>query len=163
MLGNSCLLNVLFNIEISNLISEFFFHIKRNAILVNNFSIGSFFKYKETLANSLCASVVYKYCCPQTDCGSAYIGSTVRTLNTRVMEHCGLSNRTGNPLSSPSQSSIRDHANRCSVVPSPSEFKILASLPSQNDLRILESLYIFKEKPSLNEMTSAFPLKIVNH
>ena len=41
-------------------------------------------------------------------------------------------------------------------------FSILGSTDNNADLRILESLFIHKQKPVLNEAQSAFPLCIVN-
>ena len=128
---------------------------------VNNFRIGSLFKFKDILPKNLCSSVVYEYCCPQ-GCGSVYIGSTIRTLHTRVCEHRGISNRTGNPLGCPSQSSPRAHSVRCSGDVTSSDFRIIGGNKNPVDLRILESLYILKLKPNLNETSSAFPLKILN-
>ena len=102
--------------EISNLISENFPHIDPKLILVNKNKIDSFFKHKDALPKSLQASIVYEYSCPQSNCGSAYVGSTVRTLRTRALEHKGVSIYTGLPLASSSskQSSIRSHV-LCSV------------------------------------------------
>ena len=90
------------------------------------------------------------------------MGSTVRTLQTRVMEHAGISVRTGRPLTSPLQSAVRTHNERCSggqVLPR--DFSVLGAANSVTHLRILESIYIYKEKPNLNETDSAFPLKIL--
>ena len=107
--------------------------------------------------------VIYQYSCPQ-QCGSAYVGSTIRMLQTRVMEHKGLSIRTGRPLAHPPQSAVRQHSEQCcGGGPIPKDnFSILDSVNNSVDLRILESLYIFKSKPVLNETSSAFPLKIIN-
>ena len=41
-------------------------------------------------------------------------------------------------------------------------FSILNNTSSLLDLRILESLYIFRHKPKLNNTQSCFPLEIVN-
>ena len=149
--------------QLSHLISDHFAHLDPKIILVNSNKIKNMFSYKDTLPTLLRASVVYEYSCPQL-CGSAYVGSTIRTLQTRVMEHKGLSVRTGRPVAHPPQSAIRQHSEQCSgggPIPKDS-FRILASLNNLTDLRIVESLYIYKSKPSLNETTSAFPLKIIN-
>ena len=157
---------MLLNIEISNLISEFYYHINPKGILVNNFSIGSFFKCKDSLPRSLRAGVIYKYSCPQDSCGSVYVGSTRRTLYTRTKEHQGLSRYTNEPLLNPGQSTIREHSERCggALPVCLQDFQILDQLPKACDaeLRIGESLYIMKECPNLNETRSAFPLKIAN-
>ena len=109
------------------------------------------------------SSVIYEYSCP-LECGSAYIGSTIRTLETRIAEHRGVSIRTNKTLSSPSASSIRVHhssPSQCSGSISADNFKVVDSSQNVANLRILESLYIMKTKPNLNEMNSAHHLKIV--
>ena len=155
--------SVLFDIEISKLISEFFYHIKPIGVLINTYSIGNFFKMKDTLPKSLCACVIYKYSCPKENCGSVYIGSTIRTLLTRANEHRGLSTRTGRPLASPAHSAVREHSEQCSGDVNLSDFSILGQMRASFDyeLRLAESIHIIKERPDLNDMKSAFPLKIV--
>ena len=155
--------SVLFNIEVSKLISQFYYHLNPTGVLVNNLSIGSFFKCKDQLPKSLRSCVIYKYSCPQSNCGSEYIGSTIRTLGTRANEHRGTSIRTGRPLSKPSQSSIRDHCVQCAGDVSLDCFKIIGQLRGCLDyeLRLSESIFIHCQKPKLNDMNSAFPLKIV--
>ena len=91
-----------------------------------------------------------------------YVGSTSRTLKVRASEHRGISSRTGMPLTKPPQSSIRDHCEQCSGDVLFSDFSIISSHSGWLDLRISESLFIHKIKPDLNDMQSAFPLKIVN-
>ena len=155
--------SVLFNIQVSKLISQFYSHLKPTGVLVNSYSIGSFFQYKDQLPKSLRSCVIYKYSCPQENCGSEYIGSTIRNLGTRANEHRGISVRTGRPLSKPSQSSIREHCVGCSGDVSLSDFTIVGQLNNCCDyeLRLLESIQIFVDKPKLNDMNSAFPLQIV--
>ena len=129
-------------------------------VLSNPFRIGNFFNHKDKLPCALRSSVIYKFCCPQ--CGSSYVGSTMRTLGQRIAEHRGVSYRTNRILTQPSHSAIRDHAFTCDARVHPSNFNIIGSAFNLLELRILESLHIFKDKPSLNETSSAFPLSIVN-
>ena len=155
--------SVLLSIEIQKLISSYFSEIEPRATLVNNFKMSHIFPFKDVLPNELRSSVVYKYSCAHSTCASAYVGSTIRNLHTRVSEHLGVSNRTGLPLTNPPQSAIRSHAMQCPTSSiSLDNFKILATANSSVHLRILESLYIYRLKPNLNETLSAFPLKIVN-
>ena len=91
-----------------------------------------------------------------------YVGSSIRTLQTRVMEHSGISARTGRPLASPLQSSVRSHSERCGGYRVElDQFDVIGSRTNQVELRLLESLYIMKENPNLNATDSAFPLKIL--
>ena len=106
------------------------------------------------------SSVVYKFNCSL--CGTTYVGSTSRTLCLRTAEHKGISCRTGRPLTAPPHSAIRLHCEQAHDVPVKAEnFSILDSTQNTVSLRILESLYIQKLKPELNDTNSAFPLNIV--
>ena len=150
-------------ILINKIINENYFHLNSNSTLINNSKIGNMFPYKDRLPMSLRSSVIYKYSCPQ-GCGSAYVGSTIRTLETRIAEHRGVSIRTNKTQASQRASSIRAHhssSSQCSGSVSADSFSVLDSSQGLVNLRILESLYIVKTKPNLNEMNSAFPLKIV--
>ena len=107
------------------------------------------------------ASAVYKWSCPNFR--AHYIGSSSRNLYVRAAEHAGLSYSTGQPLSSPPQSSIRDHAVICnsSQYINSDDFQIIGTSKNTIELRILESIFIKKENPPLNNTFSAFPLRIV--
>ena len=106
------------------------------------------------------SSLLYTFSCAQ--CASEYIGMTARTLGTRVDKHVGVSYRTGARLTQPPHSAIRDHRDICRTPFHTCNFKILANASCTSDLRILESLYIYKTKPILNNQLSSYPLSIVN-
>ena len=144
--------------ELETLLYKYFCHLDCKIIHVNSFTIGSLFRLKDSLPKSLRSNIVYKFSCEQ--CSSEYVGSTTRTLNVRTCEHVGKSFRTGIPLTTPSHSSIRSHAESCSGDISLDNFNIIGSATGL-DLKILESLHIIKLKPILNDMQSAFPLAVV--
>ena len=147
-------------IELHKLINKYFIDISPRIILVNKFTISSFFKYKDTLPLMSRSSVIYKYVCSQ--CEAEYVGDTSRALHMRVAEHRGRSFRTNNILANPSHSSIRAHCEgTCNIPVSSSGSTILDSAPDFVSLRILESLHIFKLNPSINDTNSSFPLYIV--
>jgi len=79
----------------------------------------------------------------------------------RISEHAGRSYRSNALLTSPPHSLVREHAARCDVAVRLDYFKALGSAASSSDLRILESLHIFKSKPSINDMSSSIPLNVV--
>ena len=79
--------------ELSILLHKFFPYVDFHLILVNNFKIGSFFNFKDKLPLAMRSSLVCKFSCAR--CASEYVGSTIRTLHTRVAEHAGRSFRTG--------------------------------------------------------------------
>ena len=85
----------------------------------------------------------------------------MRNLHSRIHQHLGKSIRTGKFLASPDPSPIRDHSLSCDAFVSPDNFSGLARTDCALSLRILESLHIFRNRPSLNNTTSAYPLEIV--
>ena len=93
---------------------------------------------------------------------SEYVGSTTRTLYTRVAEHAGRSFRTGSVLSVPPHSMVRAHSGSCAVPVTLENFCIIGSTSSAIDLHILKSFQILKLKPVLNDSQSYYPLSIVN-
>ena len=109
---------------------------------------------------SLQSSVIYQFSCAQCASGS-YVGSTTRALHMRIAEHMGRSFRTGKVVQS-SKSSIRDHVIKCSNVIDKNAFKVIGRESNETHLRMLESLYILRLKPNLNEMQSASPLIIAS-
>ena len=111
-------------IELHKLFNKYFIDISPRIILVNKFTISSFFKYKDTLPLMSRSSVIYKYVCSQ--CEDEYVGVTSRALHMRVAEHRGRSFRTNNILANPSHSSVRAHCEgTCNTPVSSSGFSIL--------------------------------------
>ena len=147
-------------LELQQVLTSLVPSIKLTFILTNKRTIGSLFKFKDSLPKVSRSCVVYKYVCSQ--CRAMYVGSTIRTLHTRMSEHLGVSPRTGQHLSQPPQSSIRNHCEQsCQCAPNFSNFSILDSVSNPLCLRIKESIHIHTLKPSLNETSSAFPLNIL--
>jgi len=147
-------------VELSKLLLKFYPRVKFHFIMVNNFKIGSLFNHKDKLPTALRSSLVYYFRCAQ--CASCYVGSTVRALSVRVDEHAGRSFRTGQILQCPQHSNIRNHSEQCDSPINIDNFKIIDSATSLIDVRILESLHIYKLRPDLNDSQSAYPLRIVN-
>ena len=146
--------------EFLKVLGKYFNDVSFKIVLSNKLTIGSFFKYKDSLPLMSRASVIYRYTCPQ--CGAEYVGVTSRALFIRIAEHRGVSFRTNRPLSHPPHSSIRSHREQSCCGPiKPDDFNIVDCHSDFVSLRILESLHIFKSNPSLNESLSSFPLCIV--
>ena len=145
--------------DIIGILSKFYPFLNPKVVLVNHFSVRSFFRYKDRLPKCCESTVVYQFSC--ASCGASYIGSTLRNLNSRIHQHLGKSVRTGKFLSSPDPSPIRDHSLSCDTPVSSDDFSILARASDWLELRILESLYIFYHRPRLNNMQSSFSLEIV--
>ena len=145
--------------DLFQLLNKFCPDVNFKLILVNKFTIGSLFPFKDRLPTGMQSSLVYEFSCAR--CASTYVGSTIRTLRTRVAEHAGRSHRTGSLLSAPSHSSVRSHAHNCDTPVDMSQFRVLGRCNNVSDLRILESLHIFKLRPMLNDQQSALPLHII--
>ena len=103
------------------------------------------------------AGTVYKWSCP--NCRVHYIGSSTRNLYVRASEHAGVSFRTGQHLSHPPHSSIRDHALDCNSFQHirVDNFNIIGTSRNSTELPILGSIFIHKTKPPLNNTQSAVP------
>lgn len=126
----------------------------------NTFTIGSLFKFKDNLPADLCSLIIYKYQCES--CQDFYIGSTKMQSKVRFCQHLGISPRTNRHVTSPLHSTPRIHCENNSHPFKYSNFSIIDKASSEQNLRILESLYIYKESPTLNLDKSCTPLNIIN-
>ena len=88
-------------------------------------------------------------------------GLTSRTLHTRVREHEVRRHRTDASLSVLPHYNIRICSQRCGVSFSVSDFKILSACERKSEtLLILESMYFLRNKPKINDLSSAYKLLI---
>ena len=145
--------------EVDAILRKFYPYLDPKLVLRNSLTIGSLFRFKDCVPKACRSAVVYKFSCPS--CEGCYIGSTYVRLISRVCQHQGKSHRTGELLSSPVASSIRDHSLQCDTPYTLDDFQIVNQKRSNFNLRILESLYIHRTKPTLNDKSSAFKLNIV--
>ncbi|KAG1658491.1 hypothetical protein GQR58_022937 [Nymphon striatum] len=148
--------------ELLSILPKNYPHVDFHIILSNPFKLSSFFPFKDRISKSMSASVIYEFSCVLGSTPVSYIGSTKRQLYRRVAEHAGKSFRSNNPLSNPPHSSIRQHTNSCKCQITLSNFAIIGSAKSDIELRILESIHIYKKRPSLNDRLSSYPLAILN-
>ena len=88
--------------------------------------------------------IIHLFTCGEWN--SQYVGSSIRQLKCRVVEHMGLSPRLNLLISHPNFSSILEHHKLIKHALSPSNFKILSN-SSNSDIRVLESIYIHKLIP----------------
>ena len=144
--------------KLMSLVRRFYPHVNLKCIFRNSFTIGSLFSFKDRLPLMLRTSVIYQYSCGQ--CSSSYIGQTVKQLKVRISQHKSRSFRTNNLLTCPENSKILEHSLNFGHSIHDNNFKILDN-PHNFDLRILESLWIHKLKPSLNDRSSSTELSIV--
>ena len=144
---------------LKEILTPLFPHVDFKYILSNSFNLGSFFRVKERIPKLLRSSVVYKYTC--ASCNACYIGETSLQLTVRISKHKGLSFRTGLPLTNPENSAIRDHAFQQDHPILNDNFAIIKPFNSVTDGRILESIYIKSQNPSLNNNISSIRLYTV--
>ena len=145
--------------ELRILITDHYPQIKPSFYFRSTRKIRSFFPLKDKTPMMMNSGVIYKYTC---DCTQSYIGSTATNLYIRVCQHLGISSRTKENLKKPVNSSIREHCSKkCKTSVKTENFSILDQYPEDHSLRILESIYIKKLNPSINECNAAVPLYIV--
>ena len=144
----------------SRLVKKGFPHLNLRTILSNKLTIGFFFHFKDKVNTEFRHSVVNNFRCAR--CASEYVGSNIRPLYVRVAEHSGRSQRTNTLVSQPKISTIRDHCIRLAHSLSIDNFTLIGAIPSELNIRMLESIFIYKCKAKLNNTQSAVPLAIVN-
>jgi len=147
-------------LDLDRLLAKFYPQIQPKYFFRNSLTICSFFKKYEMPEMSLRTSVVYKYVCDH--CQGSYIGSTALQMFRRCAAHGGYSFRTNRPLAVRENSSIREHCENSNHSFKLGNFSILDSINCSRQLRILESLYIFKQRPTFNDNQSAVFLHTVN-
>ena len=145
--------------KLTSIINRFFPQVDFKCIFVNRNTIGSFFPFKDQIPLMVSPKIIYKYLCGQ--CNSSYVGETRRHFISRICEHKGISPRTNVPFANPPFSNIREHALNCNHPIKIDNFSVLARCQDY-DLRLLESIFIHKLSPNLNNQTSACPLNILN-
>ena len=78
-------------------------------------------------------------------------GKTFRHLKVRVLEHQGISASTGKHLKGTLSNSVRDHMLDCNHVVAWDDFKVLGRESNHWFLEIKESLFIKRDRLSLNK------------
>ena len=144
--------------SLSKLIGDYFPQLNFKLIFKNDYCVESFFRFKDRVPTPMLSNVVYKYSCGQ--CTATYYGETTRHLKTRIAEHRGLSARTGQPLSRPPYSSIRDHSVTTGHELKTDSFTVAFTTNSIN-LRVSESILIHANRPSLNNTEASVPLNVL--
>ncbi|KAL7631831.1 UNVERIFIED_CONTAM: hypothetical protein RMT77_017855 [Armadillidium vulgare] len=151
-------LSIDLHFQIRNILHKHFPQCNFLLSFINNNSIGNYFKIKESIPLCLRSCIVYKYEC--ADCHVDYVGQTSLQLKIRAFKHMGISFRTNLPISHPEYSAIRDHSNLTKHPISLQNFSILQNASNDEDLKILESLYIKTINPTLNTQNSSLSLLI---
>ena len=95
------------------------------------------------------SNLIYKLSCGS--CTASYIGKTYRHLKVRVSEHQGVSPKPVKPVKGTLYTSVRDHMLVCDHKVVLEDFKFLGNESNRYLLELEESLFIKRDKPSLNK------------
>ena len=122
---------------------------KLRVIFQTNNRLKNYFRFKDFVPEALRSSLIYKFSCGS--CTASYIGKTYRHFKVRVSEHQGVSPRTGKPVKGTLSTSVRDHMLVCDHKVVHEDFKFLGNESNRYFLELKESLFIKRDKPSLNK------------
>ena len=145
--------------QLTQSLSQLYPYVNFNFVFKNPLTIGSLFKFKDTLPELMRSKIVYMFNCPKCNLGR-YIGASSRLLKVRISSHMGVSHRTGSVLNKKEFSAPRNHAISCKHKINYTDFKILGQTQNNHSLPFLESLYIKHYSPNLNNTISSIPLHI---
>ena len=145
--------------ELNLTLNKLYPYVKFNFVFKNPMTIGSLFRFKDSLPDLMRSCIIYKFTCPKCNFGS-YVGCTSRMLKVRIDSHRGVSHRTGNTLNKKEFSAVRNHSGKCKHEIQYQDFRVLAQVNNRFALPFLESIFIKQLNPSLNSSTTSVPLKI---
>ena len=111
--------------------------------------LKNYLSFKDVVPEPLCSCQIYNFM--SGSCNASYIGKTFGHIKIRVSEHQGASPRTGKHLKGTLSISVRDHMLDCNHVVAWDDFKILGRESNNWLLEIKESLFIKRDRPSLNK------------
>ena len=112
-------------------------------------TLKSYFRFKNVVPEVLRSCQIYKFTCGR--CNASYIGKTFRHMKVRISEHQGVSPRTGKRVKGTMSASVRDHVLSCDHSVSYHDFSVLGRESSHYLLETKESLFIKRDKPTLNK------------
>ena len=123
--------------------------VKLRVIFQTNNRLKNYFRFKDFIPETLRSSLLYKFLCGS--CTACYIGKTYRHFKVRVSEHQGVFPRMSKPVKGTLSTSVRDHMLVCDHKVVHEDFKFLGNESSRYLLEFKESLFIKRDKPSLNK------------
>ena len=134
-------------------------NVKVNVIYRASTRLRTLFAFKDKIPVYLSSRIIYKFTCGR--CNSTYIGESIRHTKRRFCEHMGISALTGKALKGQNQTSVKDHLNVCKCNITFEDFEILGrDTTNEFNLRIKESLFISRDKPTLNIQGGSIPLDL---
>ena len=118
-------------------------------IFQTNNRLRNYFHFKDFVPETLQSSLIYKFLCES--CTASHIGKIYRHFKIRVSQHQGAFSRTGKPIKGTLSNSLRDHLLVCGHKVVHEDFKFLGNESNRYLLELKESLFIKRDKPSLNK------------
>ena len=122
---------------------------KLKVIFETNNRLWNCFHFKDSVPETLWSNLIYKFA--WGSCTASYIGRTYRHFKVRVSEDQGVSPRTSKPVKGTLSTSVRDHMLVCDHKVLHEDFKFLGNESNKYLLELKESLFIKRDKPSLNK------------
>ena len=120
---------------------------KLQAVLKNKTRLDNNFHFKDQIPKDLTSGVVYKF--QYGLCNEAYYGECVRQLTVGFGKHIDISLLTKKQVK-PKNRSVANHLLLCTHSGSYDDFSILTRKKKKFLLELKESLFITRDKPSLN-------------
>ena len=149
--------------HLTKLKATYFPGCKLNIAFKSTNRIRNSFMFKDKIPLDVRSHLLYRYTCNR--CNSVYIGKTKRHYLVRVLEHLGVSIKTGNRYTfnpnNTNNSAVLTHINtQCkhNHKASQNEFSIIGSANTDHLLYIKESLLIQNLNPKLNGSVKSTPL-----
>ena len=122
---------------------------KLRVIFQTNKRLKNYFRFKHFAPETIWPSLIYKFSCGS--CTASYIGKTYRHFKIKVSEHQGVSSTTDKPVKGTLSPSGRDHMLVCDHKIVHEDSKFLDDESNRYLLQLKESLFIKRDKPSLNK------------
>ena len=120
---------------------------KLRVIFQTNNRLENYFCFKDFIPETLRSSLIYKF----SSCTVSYIGKTCRHFKVRVSGHQGVSPWTGKPVKGTLSTSVRDDMLACDQTVVHEDFKFLGNESNRYVLLLKESLFVKRDKSSLNK------------
>ena len=111
--------------------------------------LKNYFIFKDVVPEPLRSCLIYNFTCGS--CNASYIGKTFRHMKIRVPEPQGVSPRTGKHLKGTLSNSVKDHMLHYNHIVAWRDFKVLGRESNHWLVEIRESLFIKRDRPSLNK------------
>ena len=122
---------------------------KVNIVFKTSNRLRNYFSFKDVVPEPLRSCQIYNFTCGS--CNASYIGKTFRHMKGRVSEHQGVSLRTGKHLKGTLWTSVTDHILDSNHIVDWEDFKVLGRESNHWLLQIKESLFIKRDRSSLNK------------